>query len=58
MEAEPPGEMVWDGGLEPLVVLTRWALLGVALSRAPVWLCGAGVGFTERSVRKAYMCYL
>ena len=42
--------MVWDVGLEPLVVPTRWALLRVALGRAPVWTCGAGVGFTERIV--------
>ena len=34
--------MVWDGGLEPLVVPTRWALLGVALGKAPVWPCGVG----------------
>ena len=27
--------MVWDGGSKPLVVLTRWALLGVALGGAP-----------------------
>ena len=45
-------EMVWDRGLEPLVVPTRWALLGVALGGPPVWPCGAGVGFTERSVRR------
>ena len=28
--------MVWDRGSEPLVVPTRWALLGVALGGAPV----------------------
>ena len=42
--------MVWDRGSEPLVVLTRWTLLVVALDGAPVWTCGAGVGFTERIV--------
>ena len=41
--------MVWDGGLEPRVVLTRWALLGVALGGAPVWPSSGGVGFTEKS---------
>ena len=44
--------MVWDGGWEPLVVPKRWTLLGVSLGRAPVWPCGAGVGFTERSARR------
>ena len=43
-------EMVWDGGSYPLVVLKRWDLLGVAFSRAPVWLCGVGVGFKEKSI--------
>ena len=42
--------MVWDGGSEPLVVPTRWALLGVTLGRAPVWPSSGGVGFTEKSV--------
>ena len=27
--------MVWDGGSKPLVVPTRWSLLGVALGGAP-----------------------
>ena len=35
-------EMVWDGGSETPVVSTRWALLEVALGRAPVWPCGGG----------------
>ena len=34
--------MVWDKGLDPLVVPTRWDLLGVALGGALVWLCGVG----------------
>ena len=34
--------MVWDGESDPPVVLTRWALLGVALCGAPVWPCGVG----------------
>ena len=34
--------MVWDGGSEPLVVPTRWALLGVALGGAPVWPSSGG----------------
>ena len=50
--------MVWDGGSEPLVVPTRWALLGVALSRAPVWPSSGGVGFTEKSVVRRPPCYL
>ena len=29
---------------------TMWDLLGVSLGGAPVWLCSAGVGFTERSI--------
>ena len=36
--------------METLVVPTRLALLGFSLSGAPVWTCGAGVGFTERIV--------
>ena len=43
-------EMLWDGGSEPLVVPTRRAFLGVSLCGLLVWLCVAGVGFTERSV--------
>ena len=35
-------EMVWGGGSDLLVVLTRWDLLGVVLGRAPVWLCSGG----------------
>ena len=51
--------MVWDKGLDPLVVPTRWDLLGVALGGAPVWLCGAGVGFTERSAgRRLCVTYI
>ena len=38
--------MVWDGGLDPPVVPTRWALLVVALVGALVWPCGIGVGVT------------
>ena len=44
--------MVWDRGSDTLVEPTRWDLLGVALGRAPVWPCGKGVGFTEKSSRK------
>ena len=50
--------MVWDGGLKPLEVLTRWALLGVALGGAPVWSSSWGVGFTEKSVVRRPPCYL
>ena len=50
--------MVWDGGSKPLVVPTRWALLGVALSGAPVWSRSGGVGFTEKSVVRRPLCYL
>ena len=49
--------MVWDGGLEPLVVPTRWALLGVALGGAPVWPSSGGVGFTEKSFVRRPLCY-
>ena len=42
--------MVWNGVLDLIVVPTRWALLGVAISEVSVWTCGAGVGFTDRSV--------
>ena len=51
-------EVVWDGGSEPPVVPTRWALLEVALGGAPVWPCGGGVGFTEGSVGRRPPCYL
>ena len=47
--------MMWDGGMETLVVTARWALLGVALGGEPVWPCGTGVGFTERSVRSRFL---
>ena len=50
--------MVWDGGSNPLVVPTRWALLGVALGGAPVWPISGGVGFTEKSVVRRPPCYL
>ena len=50
--------MVWDGGSKPLVVPTRWALLGVALGGAPVWPSSGGVGFTEKSVVRHPPCYL
>ena len=46
--------MVWDIGLEPIVVSTRWDLLGFGLSGAPVWTCGSGVGFTGRSVGRCF----
>ena len=39
--------MVWDGGLEPLVVLTRWDILGVALGGDPVWPSSGGVRLHE-----------
>ena len=48
----------WDGGSEPPVVPTRWALLGVALGGAPVGLCGGGAGFTEGSVGRRPPCYM
>ena len=51
-------DMVWDGGSKPLVVPTRWALLGVALGGAPVWPSSGGVGFTEKSVVRRPPCYL
>ena len=50
--------MVWDRGLETLVVPTRWDLLGVALGGAPVWPSSGGVGFTEKSVVRRPPCYL
>ena len=50
--------MVWDGGSKPLVVPTRWALIGVALGGAPVWPSSGGVGFTEKSVVRRPPCYL
>ena len=50
--------MVWDGGSKPLVVPTRWDLLGVALGGAPVWPSSGGVGFTEKSVVRHTPCYL
>ena len=50
--------MVWDVGLEPLVVPKRWALLGVALGGAPVWPSSGGVGFTEKSVVRRPPRYL
>ena len=42
--------MVWGQGSDTLVVQTRWDILGISLGGAPMWLCGVGVGFTERSV--------
>ena len=45
--------MVWDGGSEPPVVPTRWALLGVALGGAPVWPCGGGGRLRGGERRKA-----
>ena len=51
-------EMVRDGGSEPLVVPTRRALLGVALGGAPVWPCGGGEGFTEKSIGRRPTYYL
>ena len=50
--------MVWGGGLEPLVVPTRWALLGVALGGALVCPSSGGVGFTEKSIVRRPPCYL
>ena len=50
--------MVWYGGSKPLVVPTRWDLLGVALGGAPVWSSSGGVGFTEKSVVRRPPCYL
>ena len=50
--------MVWDGGSKPLVVPTRWALLGFTLGGAPVWPSSGGVGFTEKSVVRYPPCYL
>ena len=46
-------DMVWDGGLEPLVVPTMWDLDVVALGGAPVWPCCAVVGFAKRSVGRS-----
>ena len=50
--------MVWEGGSDLIVVPTRWALLGVALGGAPVWLSSGGVGFTEKRVVMRPPCYL
>ena len=50
--------MVWDGGSEPLVVPTRWDILGVDLGGAPVWPSSGGAGFTEKSVVRRPPCYL
>ena len=58
MESEPPGDMVWGRGLEPLVVPTRWDILGVALYGSPVWPYGVGVDFTDRSIRRHLRVYL
>ena len=55
MAAKPPDEMVRDGGSEPLVVPTRWSLLGVVLCGAPVWPCDIGVGFTDRIVVRSLL---
>ena len=49
--------MVWDGGSEPLVVPTRWTLLGVTLGGAPAGPSSGGVGFTEKSVVRRPPCY-
>ena len=38
---------------DPLVVPTRWDLLGFTLGGALVRLCSVGVGFTERSVGRS-----
>ena len=45
--------MVRDGGSDPLVVPTRWDLLGVALGRVPVRPCGTGAGFMDRRARRS-----
>ena len=44
MVAEPPDEMVWDRGSDPLVLPTRWALIIVSLYGELVYLYGVGVG--------------
>ena len=46
-------EVVWDGGSDPPVVPTRWALLGVSLGGAPVWPCGGGGRLHGGERRKA-----
>ena len=50
--------MVWDRESELPVVLTRWALFGVALGGALVWPCGGGAGFMEESIGRCPPCYL
>ena len=47
--------MVWDGGLEPPVVPTRWALLGVALGGAPVWPCEGGGQASQRGASEGVL---
>ena len=50
--------MVWDEGSDLLVVLKRWALLGVILGWDQVWMCSKGVGFIKRSVgRRLHVTY-
>ena len=51
-------DMVWGGELEPIVVLTRWDLLGVTLVGAMVWLCGVGGELHVEESQKACTCYL
>ena len=42
--------MVWDGGSEPLVVPTRWALLGVALGGA----CNLNLNKNDKILKYIY----
>ena len=58
LRSKHPEDMVWYGWYEPLVVLTRWDLLGVALCGELVWLYGTGVGYIERSVGRCLCIYL
>ena len=43
-------EVVWNGGLDLLVLPKGWDILGVARGGAPVWPCGGVLGLMERSV--------
>ena len=45
-------EMVWEGGSEPLVLPTRWDLIGVSLWQVVCVAVRCG------GRRKAYVCYL
>ena len=58
LRSKHPEDMVWYGCYEPLVVLTRWDLLGVAVDLCRTNQYGTGVGYIERSVGKCLCIYL